>query len=104
MVTPEDYITAKKITDEYERNVVIRKSQEKYNPADYIVLNPIGELAYLEKDKLAVGVRNFLLTGDSCLMYFDHDGRKYKRKCTGFIPSNMAGKICSVQIYELIED
>ncbi len=69
-------------------------------PSDYIVLNPIGELSHIGKNQIAVGVRNFSLMGQSCLMEYEHDGKKYKRKHTDIIPRDLMGKICSVQVYE----
>ena len=74
-----------------------------FNPNDYIVLNPIGELSHIGKNEIAVGVRNFLLLGQPCLMEYEYGGKKYKRKHTDVVPRNLMGKICSVQVYEEIK-
>lgn len=73
-----------------------------FNPDDYIVLNPIGELSHIGKNEIAVGIRNFLLAGKHCLMEYEYHGKKYKRKHTDVVPRNLAGNICSVQVYEEI--
>lgn len=70
---------------------------------DYVVLNPIGELSHIKENQLAIGVRNFSLMGQPCLMEFFHDGKKYKRLNTDVIPERLAGYICSVQVYEEVE-
>lgn len=80
---------------------IVRRS---FNPDDYVVLNPIGELRHIGKNEIAVGVRNFLLAGQSCLMEYEYEGKKYKRKHTDIIPRNLISKICSVQIYEEVKD
>lgn len=67
---------------------------------DYLVLHPIGELSHIEKNQLAIGVRNFYLMGQGCLMGFTHNGKKYKRLHTDVIPKRLVGHICSVQVYE----
>jgi hypothetical protein len=74
----------------------------KFNPDDYIVLNP-EQFPYLLKNEIAVGIRNFYLSGKPCLMEYEYEDKKYKRKCTGAMPMRLAGDICSVQIYELID-
>lgn len=67
---------------------------------DYLVLNPVRELSHIQENQLAVGVRNFSLMGQPCLMGFIHNGKKYKRLHTDVIPERLVGYICSVQIYE----
>ena len=74
------------------------------NNSDYIVLNPINELSHIGEDEIAVGVRNFSLMGRPCLMEYEYDGKKYKRTHTDVIPRDLAGEICSVQVYKLITD
>ncbi len=72
-----------------------------FNPNDYIVLNPVGELSHIEKDEIAVGIKNFKLQGASCLMDYTHEGEVYKRIHSDVIPNSLVGQICSVQVYKL---
>ncbi len=99
MVSKEEYLKAKQITDEYE-NIPI---EPVFNKNDYVVLNPINELSHIGKNEIAVGVRNFSLMGQKCLMEYEYDGKKYKRTNTDVIPKDLIGKICSVQVYKLIK-
>jgi len=82
------------------RTKQIEMAQELTN--DYLVLNPIGELSHLGKNQLAIGVRNFSLMGQPCLMEFVHNGKIYKRLHTDVIPNRLVGHICSVQVYEQV--
>lgn len=72
----------------------------KYSDENYVVLNPIDELSHIEEDEIAVGVRNFRLLGQPCLMELEHDGYVWNRKCTDIIPRDLTGQICSVQVYK----
>lgn len=45
-----------------------------YSDENYVVLNRIGQLSHIENDEIAVGVRNFSLMGQPCLMELEHDG------------------------------
>ena len=69
---------------------------------DYLVLHPIGELSHIRENQLAIGVRNFSLMGQPCLMEFSHNSKNYKRLHTDIIPNRLVGHICSVQIYEQV--
>lgn len=72
------------------------KKELGYDPDDYIVLSHEGI-------DLKVGVKNFGLMGKPCLTHFFHKGDWYKRTQTGVIPIDMAGGICSVQEYEMMQ-
>lgn len=73
------------------------------NNKDCVVLNPINELSHISEDEIAVGILNFSLMGKPCLMEYYYNGKKYKRTHTDIIPKNLAGEICSVQVYKLVK-
>jgi hypothetical protein len=100
MIKHEDYLAAQKVVSAYESEHYPIKP--KFNPADYVVLNPIGELRHIGENQIAVGVRNSSLMGKSCLMEYEFEGKQYKRQHTDVIPRYLAGEIFSVQIYELV--
>ncbi len=71
----------------------------EFNAKDYLVLNPM--MFKLGKNQIAVGVVNFALSGQSCLMQYTYEGKIYERRHSEHIPESMIGQVCSVQIYEL---
>lgn len=97
-----DEVTIHNMLKEFDEQNELKPITRKFDPSDYIVLNPIGELKHIGENEIAVGVRNFLLQGQDCLIEYEYEGKKYKRKHTDIIPKDLVGKICSVQIYELI--
>lgn len=94
-----------KVADEIKSAISVSSDTRcHYDPDDYMVLNPINELSHIGANEIAVGVKNFLLAGKDCLMEFKYEGKKYKRVCSYIIPKSLVGKVCSVQIYEEINE
>ena len=89
----------RQLSDEWEQDRI----KKNFNPRDYVVLDSERNFRYLSKNQIAVGIRNFLLGNQPVLMEYEYQGQKYKRLHTDSIPNELAGDICSVQIYELIK-
>lgn len=63
---------------------------------DYTVLN-------IDKDQISVGITNFLLMGKATIPTILYKGNKYRRLYSDIIPEKHLNDICSVQIYEFIQ-
>ncbi len=55
------------------------------------------------KKKIYVGIRDFLAYTKEVEMFYEYQGRKYKRVATACIPPEYADIVSSVQEYEIIK-
>lgn len=67
-------------------------------PNDYIL---IKHYKYLCKNRIEVGITDFSKAGQSVEMELQLGKLIFKRISTGVIPDNLAGHICTCQVYEL---
>jgi hypothetical protein len=56
---------------------------------------------YLGKQRIEIGITDFMKMGQPVKMELNIDGYKFKRVSTGVIPNHYAGNICTCQVYEL---